>query len=113
MPQPETSRLAHEKVKSEGKDKIHQQIIYDALLNRPNRVGTCSDIAINCNLDYYQVGKRISELLADGRIEIASEKGGRRGNRACRIYRALTDQPLIEIKPTNEAIEFNLFKKQS
>ncbi len=100
MPQPETSKLAHEKVKSNGSDKTHAEIIYQTLLNRPNKMGTASDIATFSKLDYVEVNRRISELLAAQRIEIMPVKGKTGNGNACRVYRALTDQPLTETPKT-------------
>lgn len=97
MQHPITSRLAHNKVKADGKDRTHQNIIYDTLKALSNEMGTASDIAIRCKLDYIEVNRRLSELVADNRIYIFSETGGKSpSKRACRIYKVVTGEKQVE-----------------
>lgn len=90
--QPITSRIAHDKAKTTK--QAHGDIIYNTLLKLSNNMGTASDICLKCKLDYTEVNRRVSELIADGRVYIVSERGGRVANthNPCRIYKAVTGQ---------------------
>lgn len=104
MNQPLSSKLAHEKITDSGQKVTHQRIVLETLLTL--KKGTASDIAVRCRLDYVEVVRRLSDLTAAGKIEIASERGGRTtGGNPCRIYRAVTkEQP-----STNQAEQLGLF----
>jgi len=90
MKQPPSSRMANDKMNETGTKLKHADIIYNAILESPNRMATATNVAIVTRLDYVSVNRRLSELVTAKRIEIFSEKGGRTAtNNPCRIYQAL------------------------
>jgi len=85
---PETSVAAYREVKAKGKSFCHREIVHNTLLKLRNKMGTASDIAMHCTLDYYEVNRRVKELIMEERIYIFSERGGRSmGDNPCRIYK--------------------------
>ncbi len=86
---PQTSVAAYREVKAKGKSYCHREIVYNTLLLKlRNKMGTASDIAMHCTLDYYEVNRRVKELIKEERIYIFSERGGRSmGDNPCRIYK--------------------------
>ena len=93
---PGTSVAAYKEVKTKGRDSSHSEIVYNTLLRLRNKTGTASDIAMHCILDYYEVNRRIKELITDKRIYILSERGGRSlGDNPCRIYKVCEEHVAI------------------
>ena len=48
---------------------------------------TAGDIAMYCEINYYQINKRLSELVREQKIFVVSETGGvSPSGRKCRMY---------------------------
>ena len=87
---PKTSIEAHDKVKASGQKETHARIIYSTLMRMRGRMGTASDIAIKCRIDYTEVCRRMKEMVEDNLVYIYSERGGKTtGGNACRVYMAI------------------------
>jgi len=94
---PEASLTAYTDIKAKRKDTCNRDIVFNTLLLKlRNKMGTASDIAMHCTLDYHEVNRRVKELIKENRIYIFSEKGGRSlGDNPCRIYK-ITEEALPE-----------------
>jgi len=105
---PEASLAAYSTVKTKKKDTSNRDIVFNTLLLKlRDKMGTASDIALHCNLDYHEVNRRVKELIKEQRIYIFSEKGGRSlGDNPCRIYKVTeqedTEQIMITPGATNQ-----------
>ena len=90
---PEASLTAYTDIKAKRKDTCNRDIVFNTLhLKLRNKMGTASDIAMHCTLDYHEVNRRVKELIKEKRIYIFSEKGGRSlGDNPCRIYKIAED----------------------
>jgi len=89
---PESSHAAADKLESSGAAARQAQIAYDAVLQWPGR--TSAELAHHCELDRYQLARRLPELEDRGLIH--------RGDvRACTAHasRGLTWWPGAEQRP--------------
>lgn len=101
-----SSREAYKKVKEKKTDVLQREAVYNALMRLNNRMGTASDITVELTrtpgntLGYYDVNRRIGDLVNIGLVEIISEKGGKSFRKnTCRIYK-IGSAPVIE-QPVN------------
>jgi predicted transcriptional regulator len=65
---PRTSFAAAERVERTGAAQRHMDMIVDAL-TRLGGAGTSREISTECGLDYMQVVRRMSDLVANGVVE--------------------------------------------
>lgn len=106
MIQPETSRLANHKMNDTGTKESHYSIIYNALMSMPNSMGTATDIALRCKVDYVATNRRLGEMVGSGMIEIFSNRGGKtRTGNPCRVYRAISQEQEQPIQQPHQQID--------
>ena len=91
IPPPAASLKAYDAIKRNGVDKNQRTAIYNAIVIAmamlERATVTAGDIAMYCEINYYQINKRLSELVREPKSFVASETGGvSPSGRKCRTY---------------------------
>ena len=68
----------------QGMAERHKHIIYTALFWRGL---TSQEISDSCELDYHQVARRMSDLVADGKVQDSGETRPSPGGRRATVWR--------------------------